>query len=215
MVYFAMQSLRVRMSELNKALADILEIRSRIAAGTPFRGYGPLAMSVTGLIGLGTALLQSFWLPAANAADFVTTWMVAGILCVTVVRIEMQGRSRRHHSTLATAMINQAIEQFLPAAAASVFLPLFIVQFAPESAWILPGLWQILVGIGIFASLRSLPRSIALAGGWYFLSGFACLFLASFTHQLQPWAMGLPFLAGQMLIAFLLHISARGQDDEA
>src|SRR6478735_4607594 len=98
------------MSELNKALADILEIRARIAAGTAFRGYGPLAMSLTGLIGLATALLQTFWLPAANAADFVTSWVVAGILCVTVVRIEMQGRSQRHHSHLATAMINQAIE---------------------------------------------------------------------------------------------------------
>jgi hypothetical protein len=203
------------MSELNKALADILEIRARIAAGTPFRGYGPLAMSLTGLIGLATALLQTFLFPAADAAAFVTTWMLAGILCVTVVRIEMQGRSRRHHSSLAIAMINQAIEQFLPAAVASVFLPLFIVQFAPQSAWLLPGLWQILVGIGIFASLRSLPRAIALAGSWYFLSGFVCLLLASFSHTLSPWAMGLPFLIGQMLIACILHYSARGLDDEA
>ena len=203
------------MSELNKALADILEIRARIAAGTPFRGYGPLAMSLTGLIGLATALLQTFLLPASDAASFVTTWMLAGILCVTVVRIEMQGRSRRHHSSLATAMINQAIEQFLPAAVASVFLPLFIVQFAPEAAWLLPGLWQILVGIGIFASLRSLPRAIALGGSWYFLSGFACLLLGSRDHVLSPWAMGLPFLIGQMLVAALLHYSVRGQDDEA
>ena len=203
------------MSELNKALADILEIRARIAAGTPFRGYGPLAMSLTGLIGLATALLQTFLLPATDAASFVTTWMVAGILCVTVVRIEMQGRSKRHHSNLATAMINQAIELFLPAAAASVFLPLFIVQFAPDSAWLLPGLWQVLVSIGIFASLRSLPRGMMLAGGWYFLSGFVCLLLASATHELSPWAMGLPFLAGQMMIACILHYSARDHDDEA
>jgi hypothetical protein len=203
------------MSELHKALADILEIRARIAAGTAFRGYGPLAMSLTGLIGLATALLQTFLLPAANAADFVTAWMLAGILCVTVVRIEMQGRSQRHHSHLATAMINQAIEQFLPAAAAAVFLPLFIVQFAPDSAWLLPGLWQILVSIGIFASLRSLPRGMMLAGGWYFLTGFACLLLASASHRLDPWAMGLPFFAGQMMIAFILYHSARGLDDEA
>lgn len=203
------------MSELNKALADILEIRARIAQGTAFRGYGPLAMVITGLIGLATALLQAFVLAPLPDGMFAGIWAGAGILCAIVVRVEMQGRSRRHHSSLATAMINQAIEQFLPAAAAGAFLPLFLLKFAPEAAWMLPGLWQILVSLGVFASLRSLPRGIALAGGFYFVSGFFCLLLASQSHALSPWAMGIPFFAGQMLIAAVLFHAARSQDDEA
>jgi hypothetical protein len=203
------------MSELNKALADILEIRARIAQGTAFRGYGPLAMAITGLIGLATAILQAFVFAPLSDEMFAGSWAAAGLLCAIVVRVEMQGRSRRHHSSLATAMINQAIEQFLPAAAAGAFLPLFLLQFAPEAAWMLPGLWQILVSLGIFASLRSLPRGIALAGGFYFVSGFFCLLLASQSHALSPWAMGFPFLAGQMLIAMILFHAARSQDDEA
>lgn len=202
------------MSELNKALADILEIRARVAQGTAFRGYGPVAMSITALIGLMTAEIMSVMVPAAGAKLFIGLWMGAGVLASAVIRLEMQGRSQRHHSSLATAMINQAIEQFLPAAAAAVFLPLFLLQFAPSSAWMMPGLWQILVSLGIFASVRSLPRGMPLAGGWYFVSGFVSLLVANQSMALSPWLMGLPFFGGQMLIAFILYYSAQSEERE-
>ena len=85
----------------------------------------------------------------------------------------MQARSRRHHSGLADAMVQQAIEQFLPAGVAGVLLAIMLWKFAPEALWMLPGLWQVMVSLGVFASVRSLPRTIALGGAWYFLSGFA------------------------------------------
>jgi hypothetical protein len=202
------------MRDVNKALSDILEIRSRIAAGTAFRGYGPLAIAATGLIGLLTAVLQSFYLPdpAISPALFVWSWLAAALLSAVVVRVEMQGRSRRLHSGLADAMINQAIEHFLPAAAAALALPLFLLRFSPQTLWMMPGLWQIFVSLGIFASLRSLPGTVAWSAGWYFLSGFLCLLLASRSHALSPWLMGLPFFGGQMLTAAILHFFA-GDDD--
>jgi hypothetical protein len=78
----------------------------------------------------------------------------------------------------------------------------------------LPGLWQVLVSLGVFASVRSLPRTIALAGSWYFLSGFTVLLLASQSHALSPWTMGLPFAAGQLLMAALLHFASGENDAE-
>src|SRR6266702_435291 len=36
------------MRDLDKALADIVAIRTLLAAGTPFRGYGQAAMDATG-----------------------------------------------------------------------------------------------------------------------------------------------------------------------
>ncbi len=50
------------MRDLDKALADILAIRSQIAAGTAFRGYGPATVAVTSGIALVTALAQYLWL---------------------------------------------------------------------------------------------------------------------------------------------------------
>ncbi len=50
------------MRDLDKALADIIAIRSQIAAGTAFRGYGPAAIAATGGLALVTAILQFLWL---------------------------------------------------------------------------------------------------------------------------------------------------------
>ena len=72
-------------------------------------------------------------------------------------------------------MIHQAVEQFLPSAVAGVLLAVVLWKFAPETLWLLPGLWQVLVSLGMFASVRSLPRTVALAGAWYFVAGFAVL----------------------------------------
>jgi hypothetical protein len=163
-----------------------------------------------------TAVLQAMRpeLLAPSPDVFVYCWLGTAAVCAAVVRIEMQGRSRRLHSHLADAMINQAIEQFMPAAAASLFLPLFLLHWAPQSIWLMPGLWQIFASLGFFASVRSLPRSMVLVAGWYFVSGFASLLLASTTHMLSPWLMGLPFFIGQMLMAAILHFSAEGSDEE-
>ena len=204
------------MRDLDKALADILAIRSQLAAGTAFRGYGPATVAATSGIALLTAVLQFLWLkdPTGQPIAFFAGWVAAALLSAALIGIEMVARTRRHHSGLADAMIQQAIGQFLPAAAAGLLLAVMLWKFAPETLWMLPGLWQVLVSLGVFASVRSLPRSIAFGGAWYFLSGFVVLLLASQNHLLSPWTMGLPFVAGQLLMAALLHFASGDNDAE-
>ena len=204
------------MQDLDKALADIFAIRSQIAAGTAFRGYGPAAVAATGGVALITSVLQFLWLddPTRQPLTFFSGWAVAALLSGAMIWIEMQARSRRHHSGLADAMVHQAVEQFLPAGAAGVLLAAMLWKFAPEALWMLPGLWQVLVSLGVFASVRSLPRTVALAGAWYFVAGFATLLLASQTHALSPWTMGLPFVIGQLLMAAILHFASGEADVE-
>ena len=81
-------------------------------------------------------------------------------------------------------------------------------------ASMLPGLWQLLTSIGIFASARSLPASIKIAAAWYFVAGFAVLVVASVHHTLSPWTMGLPFVIGQFLMAAILHFASGENDGE-
>jgi len=204
------------MSDLDKALADIFAIRSQIAAGTAFRGYGPAAVAVTGGLALMTALMQWLWLddPTAHPLQFFCFWAGTAGVSATLIWIEMRARSRRHHSGLADAMVFQAVEQFLPAGAAGAAFAVLLWLFAPESLWMLPGLWQVLIALGIFASVRTLPRTVALAGAWYFVAGFSVLLLASQSRALSPWTMGMPFAIGQLLLAALLHFASGETDDD-
>ena len=204
------------MRDLDKALADILAIRSQIAAGTAFRGYGPAAVAATGALAFVTMLLQLLWLddPSAQPLTFFLGWGAAALVAGAMIWIEMVARTRRHHLGLADAMIHQAVEQFLPAGVAGVLLAVMLFKFAPEALWMLPGLWQLLVGLGVFASVRSLSRTVAFAGAWYFVTGFSTLLVASQNHALSPWTMGLPFVAGQLLMAAILHFASGGNDAE-
>ena len=204
------------MRDLDRALADILAIRSQIAAGTAFRGYGPAAVAATGCLALATALIQFLFLddPTGHPLAFFGGWAAAAAVSGGMIWTEMQARSRRHHSGLADAMVHQAVEQFLPAGVAGVLLAVMLWKFAPETLWMLPGLWQVLVSLGVFASVRSLPRTVAFAGAWYFVAGFATLLLASQSHALSPWTMGLPFVIGQFLMAAILHFASGERDAE-
>ena len=204
------------MRELDKALDDIIAIRSQIAAGTAFRGYGPATMATTAGVALLTAILQSVFLdnPTSSPLTFFFGWSLAALISLVTIGVEMRARSQRHHSGLADAMIHQAVEHFLPSFIAGVLLAAMFWKFAAEALWMLPGLWQILVSIGVFASVRSLPRSVAFAGAWYFVAGFTVLLLSSQTHALSPWAMGVPFAIGQLLMATILYFASGDTDVE-
>jgi hypothetical protein len=202
------------MRDLDKALSDIVTIRGQIAAATAFQGYGPAAIASTGVLALVTTAMQAVWLgdPSEHAFAFFAGWVATAILSAAVIGIEMRARAYRHHSGLADAMIYNAIGQFLPAGLAGALLCIVFALFESGSLWMLPGLWQILVGIGIFASLRSLPGNVAAAGVWYFAAGLFVLITSSYTHMLSPWTMGLPFVGGQLLLGALLHFAPGGDD---
>jgi hypothetical protein len=198
------------MRDLDRALADIANIRSNLAAGTMFRGFGPAVIAVTGLLAVATAGAQAIW-SGALAGDALTMligWVVTALIAAVLVVAEMVARSRRHHGGMADAMIWNAIQQFLPAGFAGAAVGLVLARFAPDNLWILPGLWQVLVALGIFASLRTMPPLIALVGAWYFVAGVAVMIMASSADHLSPWLMGLPFAVGQFLMAAVLHFAS-------
>jgi hypothetical protein len=204
------------MQDLHKALADIGSIRQQVAAGTMFRGFGPTVVAATGLLAAVTATVQSIWLNALgrHPVVFLAVWAATAAVSAALIGAEMIARTRRHHSGLADAMLINAVEQALPAGTAGVAIALVLIQLAPETLWVLPGLWQVLVGLGIFASVRSLPRAVAWAGTWYVAAGVVVLALSSQTQALSPWAMGLPFVIGQLLLAAILHFAFGAADGE-
>ncbi|HEY4406985.1 MAG TPA: hypothetical protein VGN55_20250 [Xanthobacteraceae bacterium] len=204
------------MEELDRALADITAIRSQLARGSEFRGYGPMTVAATGFMAVAAAAIQALWLPnpAADLLGYVVIWVATAAVSIVLIGIEMVARSRRIHSGLADAMIHAATEQFTPAGVAGALLTFVLFRFAPQSLWMLPGLWQIIFSLGIFASCRSLPRPMFAAGVWYLAAGLAGLAFANGAHAYSPWAMAVPFGIGQLLIAAVLYWCVGESDAE-
>jgi len=194
------------MSELDRALADITDIHTQIAEAKLFRGFGPTVIAVTGALAFMTALLQTLWpaLLAKSAIHLLSFWIGLAVLSVLLIGGEVVARARREHGGLADAMVSNVVEQFLPAGMAGAAFTLMIFLFVEEAVWILPGLWQVLVSLGIFAGLKSLPRAVAVVAAWYFIAGIASFTIASQQEYLSPWLMGLPFGVGQALMAIVI-----------
>jgi len=203
------------MSELHKALGDISNIRKQVALTTQFRGYGTATLAATGILALLAAAAQSIWLPepADHMQAYLRIWLATAVLSAALTGMQMYTRTRRIHSGLSDEMIRIAVEQFLPAAGAGFLITFVFVHYVPAAMWMLPGIWQVIFSLGIFASCRFLPRPMVAAGVWYMLTGLICLSLGD-ERALAPWTMGLAFGVGQLLVAGILLFATPEAEDE-
>jgi len=203
------------MDDLHRALGDISSIRRQMARSTEFRGYGPVTLAATAVFALLAAGVQAIWVPdpANHIGLYLSIWISTATISAALIAAHAVTRAHRIHSGLADEMIRMAVEQFLPAVGAGAFITIVVVYFAPSVLWILPGLWQVIFSLGIFSSCRFLPRAIVLAGGWYLITGLACIAMAG-DRALSPWTMGISYGAGQMLVAGILYATAQEAGDE-
>lgn len=202
------------MRDLSKALLDIAAMRKQMARSSQFRGYGSTTLAITGLLAVIAAVMQAWYVPdpSTDIIGYLALWIATAALSMLLVAIEVVARSRRIHSGLADEMIWLAAEQHLPAIVAGALLTWVLMRYAPQSLWLLPGLWQILLSLGMFAASRSVPRPMLAVGVWYMMSGLACIALAGGENSFSPLAMGVPFGLGQLLAASLLQF-AGGSDE--
>src|ERR1700682_2449883 len=203
------------MKDLNEALSEIAAIRSQIVRTAEFHGYGPITVAITGLVALAAAEIQARLLPAAahEVATYLMLWIATAAIAASLIAFEMVLRSRTVHSGLAQEMILHAVEQLVPSGVAGMLVTAVLIKVAPETTWMLPGLWQILFSLGVFASARFLPRTIFAVAAWYLIAGLICLSWAATERVLSPWMMGLPFGIGQLRAAAVLQWSESGNSE--
>jgi hypothetical protein len=202
--------LAFKMRDVDTALSEIDRIRAQLAASTRFQGFTPAVAATTGLLALALAAVQAAGLdPSTTLVEMLVQWMLLAVICACLIGADAVVRARRLHRAMADTMINTTLRQFLPVGTAGAIVAIIILLRVPAWAAILPGLWQLLIGIGIFAALPALPRLLAWGAGWYFLTATASLLAGAGATDVSPWIMGLPFGIGQLLIAGLLHVEIR------
>ncbi len=205
------------MTELNRALNEIQAIRRQVARTTEFRGYGPLTLCCTAAVaGIG-GLVQFYALPKPwlQPAFYAALWLSVGFLSAGLILAQMLRRADRMHGGLADTMIRTAVGQFLPAAAAGLILPFVLLHGSRDVFWMLPGLWQVIFSLGVFASCRSMPWQMLLAGGWFLLTGVVCLWLGD-TRALSPVTMAGSYAVGMTMVGGIHGLTAKkaGIDEE-
>jgi hypothetical protein len=194
------------MTDLSQALAEISAIRAQVARGTQFRGYGPASVASSGVLALAVASAQAFWVKDLDrdVTSFLAVWVATAAVSVVLSTLETIVRARRVHSGFASEMLQSALEQFLPATIVGLLLTGVLLLAAPTDLWMLPGLWELIFSLGVFASCRFLPRQMFGVGVWYLVCGLTCLMIEGGPRVLSPWEMGIPFGVGQLLVAAVL-----------
>jgi hypothetical protein len=192
---------------LHEALGQIAEIRAQVARTEAFRGFRSATVGLSGALGLAASLLQARRIPdpMRQLPEYLDLWGGMAVLSLVVAAAEMAYRSTVENSALKRRLTILAVQQFAPCLVAGGAVTLAITTNAPECAWMLPGLWAVLFGLGVFATYRLLPTATAWVGVHYLASGAVCLAMGNGPHALSPWFMLGTFGVGQFLAAGVLY----------
>lgn len=199
--------------DLREALLQIGEIRSHVGRSQVFRGYRAAPVAATGLVALAAMGLQP-WLamdPARELGRYLGLWIGAAAASVLVVGIPMAWQAR-HAPAWRRRVTWSAVEALLPCVLAGLGVTGVLATSAPQLGWLLPGLWQVVFGLGVFASAPRLPRATLGIAAFYLLSGLGALSLGD--SALEPWVMGLPFGVGQLGSAAVLYWTLEREREE-
>lgn len=193
--------------ELHEALTQITQIRALMARSEVFRGFRAVPVAFSGILALAAAGFQAVWIvdPVRDITSYLVLWVCVALVSLAATGTEMVMRSRRSNSALRREITWLTVEQFLPSVLAGALITFVIVSSSPGSIWMLPGLWQVLFSLGIFASYRLLPRPIFWVAVFYMVCGILCLASAKESFALAPLAMGVPFGVGQLAAAAVLY----------
>jgi hypothetical protein len=194
------------MDEVERALSEIADIRARMSASSRFRGFAPEAMAFGAALALAVAMAQTLWPEAlaSTAPRYLAIWGAAQICSSALVALEAVARSRSLHGGLAGAMLGAAGRRLLPFAAAGAAIAVAACAPARDAAWMVPGVWLMLIGLGGLAAATTLPRAILFPAAWYLVSGVVVLALAAGSQTLSPWLLGAPLAIGQIMVALVL-----------
>ena len=203
--------------ELRDALTQISEIRQQMARTEVFRGYRALPVAFSGLLAVIAAVIQGVGIrdPAHQMPEYLGLWIGTAVVSALAAGLEMAIRSRGTGQWLRREITLLAVEPFFPCLAAGGLLTLVLVRTAPECLWMLPGLWQVMFSMGVFASCRLLPKATFFVAIFYLITGLLTLTLAQGESAFSPWSMGLPFGFGQLFAAGVLYRTLECHDDQS
>ena len=191
--------------DVSRAIADLDEVRSRLAAVQRFRGLSGPAALASGLGALGTGAVQLAVIPhpagAEDASRYVALWIACLAFALAVNYGAVAVWLARNWSSRTRTELRTAAFAIVPSITAGGVLTGALL--ARGEIGLLPGTWALCYGLGLIAARAMLPRGMIAIALSFAAVGSALLF-SSGANALAWWVMPLTFGAGQIAIATLL-----------
>jgi hypothetical protein len=209
--------------DLSRALADLAEIHGHLAKGEIYRGYRPVPVAASGLIGLAAAWLEAPGLGSNDPMGFVRYWSVVAIVAALVGTSEIIYNYAVRDDAAARRQTRRVVGQFLPSVLGAAIITFCFVRWTLAAGGIpagsedpallaqLPGVWAICFGLGTFASRPYLPRASTTVAVFYYAAGVALLWNAR-GDALNGWWVGGTFGIGQLMAAAVLYAGSDALD---
>ena len=189
------------MTDVGRALEQIAEIHEHLAKSEIYRGWRSIPVACSGLVGIAAGATQ----PALDASGFTFYWVTIGTLALLVGCSEIAWHFVMRATPTERRRSSQVLGQFLPALVAGALVTGALVRFGPEFVRLLPGVWALLFGVGIFAARPYVPRASGWVALYYWTAGLLLLWSSDWLNVLSPWAVGGTFGGGQLLAAVVLY----------
>lgn len=193
------------MTDIERALADIAEVRERLGHAQRFRGYSGLAAIASGLFALCAGVLQREIVPHIATVHQGHLYFAVWFLCCAAAMLVNYGAIAHWYVNDAGAR-----DRWQTATAGFSMLPALVLAAAISFAFLqqnrfseLPAVWYGCYGVGLLASRLIVPRGVTPIGLAFLAAGCALAF-APPALALAPWVPAIGFGAGQMAIGWLV-----------
>ncbi|HTJ28566.1 MAG TPA: hypothetical protein VMA36_20600 [Candidatus Limnocylindria bacterium] len=191
--------------DVTRALADLDEVRSRIASVQRVRGLSGAAALASGIGALGSGLVQLAVVPHPSGAEDGARYVAIWIACLAFALAINYGAIAvwliRHWSARSQAELRTVGMTILPAIVAGGAFTAALLSRGEIG--LLPGIWCTCYALGLLASRSMAPRGFVPVALAFAATGIALLF-APATNALAWWVMPMTFGLGQLVIAALI-----------
>lgn len=166
------------MTDLERALLDIAEVRERLAISQRFKGYSGVAAAASGIFALAAGIVQAVMVPYPADAHAGRVYFAIWLTCCVAAALVNYGAIAHWFVNVATPAERSQTRtvglSILPALVLGAALSFAL--FEGSHVVYLPGVWYACYGVGLFASRATVPRAVVGIAAAFMVAGIALLF---------------------------------------
>lgn len=191
--------------EFQQALADLAEVRGRLATEQRFDGYSGWAAISSGIVAVVAGAAQWALDPYPRADREITFYLFIWLSCLFIALAINYGAilawRARHRDSQSLAQMRTVGWTILPGVAAGGVITAALISRGLYT--LLPGMWCAAYALGLFASRNMVPRDVVYVAVAFGVIA-TLLLLVPQIDALAWWVMPLAFGGGQITIGALV-----------